>query len=341
VTGFDDGEVGKCAVPPLTTVRQPTDLMGREGVRRLLALMNGAPGQLLTRLPAKIVERRSCGCAKASGLTTRRGTAKASRSLEAAVLERRAVIFAELSRSARGSFVGAGVRWEERLLTALLSDLRIQDGQAFLSALDQLLVGIQRAGGDLSQVQAMLGTLRRLLLDCVPGDVDSVMRIDDLVDAARELVGEWLVRGETLRRMDVVEFLRALSRVSGTLLRSSAGAQQRATLEQGLRRLGFSALSLGLFEEAGRASERCRCLAAFEPTGRLRPEAHFTSSGFAAAGVFEQERGPVLVQALVHDAEPVGLLTLPLGEHHSSLYEQMRDMFAISLRGFRLATAGG
>jgi len=34
LTGFDDGDVGKCAVPPLTTVQQPTELMGREGIRR-------------------------------------------------------------------------------------------------------------------------------------------------------------------------------------------------------------------------------------------------------------------------------------------------------------------
>jgi DNA-binding LacI/PurR family transcriptional regulator len=336
VTGFDDGDVGKCAVPPLTTVRQPTDLLGREGVRRLLAVMNRAPEQQVTRLPAKLVERRSCGCARAPGLLTRRAVGKATRSLEASMLDRRAVIFAELSRSARGSFVGAGVRWEERLVTALLSDLRTQDNHAFLSALDQLMVGLQRAGGDLSQVQPMLGTLRRLLLDCA-GDLESVTRVDDLVDAGRELLGEWLVRGETLRRMEVVEFLRNLSQASRALLGSADGAHSRSALEQGLRRLGFGALSLGLFEEPGRASQRCRSLAAFEPTGKLRPESHFDSSSFSAPHVFENERGPVLVQALVQGPEPMGILTVPLSSHHSTFYEQMRDTFALSLRGFRLA----
>jgi DNA-binding LacI/PurR family transcriptional regulator len=341
VTGFDDGEVGKCAVPPLTTVQQPTELMGREGMRRLVAAMKGQAETNLNRLPTTIVGRRSCGCSKSSVLLNKRRPTRPGRSLEAAVIERRALIFAELSRSARGSFIGAGLRWEERLVTALLADLRAQGGEAFLSVLDQLMAGLQRAGGDVTEVQPMLGTLRRVLHDCAPGQLEDLTCINDLMDAARELVGEWLVRGETLRRMEVIEFSRALSRVSGTLLRQSDRAHQRASFEQSLRRLGFSALSLGIFEEPGSASERCRALAAFEPSGRLQPQSHFRSSDFAAPGVFEQERAPLLVQALVYEGEPMGLLTVPLGQYHTSLYEQMRETFAISLRGFRLAAKDG
>jgi DNA-binding LacI/PurR family transcriptional regulator len=338
VTGFDDGEIGKCAVPPLSSVQQPTEFMGREGMRRLLALMNGQREAPLTRLPTTMVARRSCGCSKSQVLIDQRSPGRAGRSLEAAVVERRALIFAELSRSARGSFVGAGLRWEERLVTALLADLRSQGSDTFLSVVDQIMAGLQRAGGDVTQVQPMLGTLRRVLHDCAPGQLEAIGRINEVVDAARELVGEWLVRGETLRRMEVIEFSRALSRVSGTLLRNSA-THHRTSFEQGLRRLGFSSLCLGMFEEPGRASEQCFCIAAFEASGRVRTQTHFNSSEFAAPQVFEQERRPVVVQALAYDGEPVGLLAAPLGHLHPSLYEQMREMLAISLRGFRLAQA--
>jgi hypothetical protein len=314
--------------------------MGREGMRRLLAVMNGDAQTRLTRLPTTMVTRRSCGCSKTSVLLNKRSQARPGRSLEAAVLERRALIFAELSRSARGSFVGAGVRWEERLITALLADLRNESGDTFLSVLDQLLAGLQRAGADLTQLQPVLGTLRRAIHDCAPGEHEAIDRVNDLVDAARELVGEWLVRGETLRRMEVVEFSRALSRVTGVLLQQADGTDQRTSFEQGLRRLGFSALSLGIFEELGRASERCRCLAAFEPNGRPEVQAHFRSSNFSAAGVFEQERRPLLVQALIYEGEPMGILTVPLGHYHTSLYEQMRETLALGLRGFRLAMRG-
>lgn len=337
ITGFDDGEIGRCGVPPLTTVQQPTEAMGREGMRRLLAAMGRQAETPLTRLPTTIVSRRSCGCTRTHFLE-KRSSSKTPRTLEAAVLERRTLIFAELARSARGALVGAGSRWEERLVTALLTDLRQQGADTFVSALDQVMAGLQRAQGDLTQVQPVLGTLRRVLHDCAAGDLEAALRIDDMLEAARELVSDWLVRGETLRHLDMIEFSRVLSRVSGTLLRRSAGSHERAAFEQGLRRLGIGALSLGIFEEPGAASERCRCLAAFEPSGRLEPRPQFLSRSFAAPGVFEQERAPLLVQALVYDDEPMGLLTVPLGYYHNSLYEQMREAFAISLRGFRLAT---
>jgi DNA-binding LacI/PurR family transcriptional regulator len=337
VTGFDDGEVGKCAVPPLTTVQQPTEAMGRDGMRRLLAIMNGEAEAPLTRLPTTIVGRRSCGCAKTATLLTKPSLGRPGRSLEAAVLERRTLIFAELSRSARGSFVGAGPRWEERLVTALLADLRSRN-EAFLSVLDQLMAGLQGAGGDIAQVQPTLGTLRRVIHDCAASDLESITRIDSLLDAARELVGEWVARGEMLQRMKVVEFSRDLWRVSGSLLRQSDGTHQRSSFEDGLRRLGFTSLSLGIFEEAGRASEQCRCLAAFEPNNHSMLQASFRSSDLSVPGVFEHERDPLLVQALVYEREPIGLLTVPLGHFHTSLYEQMRETLAIGLRGFRLAT---
>ncbi len=340
VTGFDDVDVGKCAVPPLTTVQQPTDALGREGVRRLIALMDGKQEPKLTSLPTTIVGRRSCGCTKADVLVHRRSPAKLGRPLEVAVLERRELIFAELSRSARGSLVGAGSRWEERLLGAVLVDLRgAQDG-AFLAAVDQLMAGLQRAKADLVLAQPVLSTLRRALQDCATDEPDAVARIDDLLDSARELVGEWLVRAEALRRIEVVDFLRGLSQVSGILLAPPAGIAQRQLFEERLRRLGLTALSLGMFTEPGRASEKCQCLAGFEPSGRARPETHFRSSDFASLGLFEHELGAMLVQPLIFESEPMGLLTLMIGEQHGSVYEQMRETFGLGLRGFRLAAQG-
>lgn len=336
VTGFDDVDTGRCAVPPLSTVAQPTEAMGREGVDRLVALMNGKPAPRTSRLATTIVRRRSCGCSKASVLIHRRSAGKAGRPLAVAVLERRAIIFAELSRSARGALLGAGPRWEERLLSALLAELQGASEGAFVSAVDQLMAGLHRAGADLTLAQPVLGTLRRSLQDCASGDAEALLRIDDVLDSARELVGEWVVRGESLRRIRVVEFLRDLSRVSSLLLTSERGPAQRDALEDALRHLGIPALSLGLFTTPGEVSPLCKCLAGYEPSGRARPETQFRAADFRAKDVFENERGALLVQPLLFDREPLGILTVPLGEHHGSVYEQMREAFCLALRGYRL-----
>ena len=55
--------------------------------------------------------------------------------------------------------------------------------------------------------------------------------------------------------------------------------------------------------------------------------------------MFANERGALLVQPLIFEREPVGILAFVLGDQHGSVYEQMRETFAIALRGFRLAHA--
>jgi len=62
VVGFDDLPFAPFLAPPLTTVRAPTEQVGREAVRQLLRLMRGEPAESLTLLPTQIIIRNSCGC---------------------------------------------------------------------------------------------------------------------------------------------------------------------------------------------------------------------------------------------------------------------------------------
>lgn len=58
VVGFDDLAVARIADPPLTTVHQPIEGLGREMARMLVALINGQdPTPLI--LPTRLVTRAS------------------------------------------------------------------------------------------------------------------------------------------------------------------------------------------------------------------------------------------------------------------------------------------
>jgi DNA-binding LacI/PurR family transcriptional regulator len=59
VVGYDDVSVAALAVPPLTTVRQPIDQLGRTMARVLLARLNGAEAERRTVLPTELVRRAS------------------------------------------------------------------------------------------------------------------------------------------------------------------------------------------------------------------------------------------------------------------------------------------
>ncbi len=61
LVGFDDMPLSSLLTPPLTAVRQPVELLGRQGFQTLLALLNGEPTAPLARLPVELIVRHSVG----------------------------------------------------------------------------------------------------------------------------------------------------------------------------------------------------------------------------------------------------------------------------------------
>lgn len=62
VVGFDDQRMSPFLSPPLTTVRAPTEEVGRIAARQLIRMIRGEQADPLTLLPTEIIIRRSCGC---------------------------------------------------------------------------------------------------------------------------------------------------------------------------------------------------------------------------------------------------------------------------------------
>ncbi len=62
VTGFDDLGFAPFLNPPLTTVRAPTERVGRIATERLFELLEDHPSDEVVILPTEIIFRRSCGC---------------------------------------------------------------------------------------------------------------------------------------------------------------------------------------------------------------------------------------------------------------------------------------
>lgn len=62
VVGFDDQRLSAFLNPPLTTVRAPTEDVGRTAARQLIRLIRTGEADRLTLLPTEIILRRSCGC---------------------------------------------------------------------------------------------------------------------------------------------------------------------------------------------------------------------------------------------------------------------------------------
>ena len=62
VVGFDDQRMSAYLTPALTTVRAPTEEVGRQAARQLIRLVRSGEADRLSLLPTEIVIRCSCGC---------------------------------------------------------------------------------------------------------------------------------------------------------------------------------------------------------------------------------------------------------------------------------------
>ena len=62
VVGFDDSRLSAFLTPSLTTVRAPTETVGRIATEKLFGLLNNEISDGMTLLPTEIIIRRSCGC---------------------------------------------------------------------------------------------------------------------------------------------------------------------------------------------------------------------------------------------------------------------------------------
>jgi LacI family transcriptional regulator len=62
VVGFDDLGFAPFLNPPLTTVKAPTESVGRIAAERLFSLLENQPVDGTLLLPTEIVFRSSCGC---------------------------------------------------------------------------------------------------------------------------------------------------------------------------------------------------------------------------------------------------------------------------------------
>src|SRR6185503_10227735 len=131
-----------------TTVRQPGSDLGREGLKQLLLLAGGAPKTGDRVLPVDLKLRRSCGCMTLEvSLAERVQAGSTPSSFEAALIQRRQVIVAELARAAHGSFGAAGSDWESTLLSALLEELREGTQGALSRRVQRLLQKLEQGGG--------------------------------------------------------------------------------------------------------------------------------------------------------------------------------------------------
>ena len=338
LVGFDDVEAGRHVYPALTTVHQPIEELGAQGVDALLAVRSG----LATHVPplaTRLVVRQSCGCSPPVAMLwpERRSMAgELAPRLDAALIGRRQALAVELMRAGCGTLTGAGPGWEAHLVEALYAEARGTTPGALPRAFDQLVRRVLRANGELGLIQDLVTTLRNQVLPCVRGDPSARDRVEDALHAARLLAGAHLTRQAVERANESVNRLHELARAAEFHMLSEDDTLSKLAAAH-LPALGVDACLVAAFPEPGRPDGQCQVILGFDGPRVFHDRGRFPAASLVPPNTIDLRRGCAIIMPIVFGGEALGFAVFAGGGSHGLAYEQLREVFSTVVKGGLLA----
>jgi sigma-B regulation protein RsbU (phosphoserine phosphatase) len=332
VFGFDDIEDARLMQPPVTTVRQPLERLGQEALRIALEWIQHGVAPMGRELATEPVIRRSCGCAHPSGRAGPTPGPERSLGFEAALLMKREHIILDLTRAARGSFAAAGPDWADRLLNALVADLRNPEPRGFVSAFDSVVEQLVARNVDLNLCDEVLGALRSRVVPLLRSDRARSERAEDLFHVCRLATSHAIQRGLIRERLHLGRWSLALNATCTALASSLDADELEARALDRLPQLGIKSCAVAVYEP--RSDETARLLFGYDATGAsLRPRGTFDRSQLVPNGIAAAEHTSLVVLPLVFRTRNIGhvILALDLGQPFS--YGAIADALSVGLRG--------
>ena len=333
VIGFDDVEDARLTQPPLTTVRQPLERLGSEAVRIALEWIRSGAAPSSCQLGTEPVIRRSCGCTQPSGRAGPSLGPERSLGFEAALLMKRDRILTELTRAAGAALDVAGVDWADRLLGALIADLRNAEPAAFLGAFDSLIERLLTGGADVNACHDVLGALRAQVVPILRSDRARGERAEDLFHLCRVATSQGIQRRLMRERLTLGRFSRTLSATRAALASSVEPSELEAHVLDLLPKLGIGSCMVAMYDRA--KPGEARLAFGYDARGPAASRgASFEASllvpgGVAASGL----AGSHVVLPLAFREHNLGHMLLQLDLQHADAYGALADAIGVALHG--------
>jgi DNA-binding LacI/PurR family transcriptional regulator/serine phosphatase RsbU (regulator of sigma subunit) len=366
--GFDDVESAWSASTPLTTVRQPFELLASTALDVVLGPRARSSSDEIHTVNGELVLRRSCGCV--SDAVERAGAAAEKGRVSLATATATATKVAErwLERA-------SGARSDaEPLIEALLAPPEDAASQTF-SMLERILADLARSGTPVRSLQELLTDVRAVLRPALVEEADHE-RIERLFHQARILCAHAAEREAASTALMAERRSATLVNAARALLTSFDVVELRRAIRAELPRLDVPACSLLLYEgqseptlpsspapsaptgsrpsspsppdsvpeprsDFGRSVDlppTSRCIVSYEPAhaGSLAPVAETvrTRQLWPRTRV---TRSTQTIQSLFFDTERLGLLMLDFSPGQGPLHHALGEMVSASLWGARLA----
>jgi sigma-B regulation protein RsbU (phosphoserine phosphatase) len=330
VVGFDDVDSARLARPALTTVRQPTEMLGRSAARALANRIAHRPVEESGLLPTELVPRTSCGCSSSFALGVSLNVSQnAGRGLQASFVTRRQIIIAEVARAARGRLGAAGAGWETRLIDALLNELRGARA-SFMREFEKVLRQVERTRPDGDLIQEVLSGLRLQSLPCVAQDPIARDRLEEALHDARVFASAFGSEAVASRTRHERDRTHAFQRALRAAMISSATEVSRACAAA-LPEFGIEACVVAALTKPGDVKSEARAVIGFGPGGKLATSEPIALDALPSHELLERSGRTLMLVPILHRSQPLGAALISVVTLDAMFIEDLRDAFSAVL----------
>ena len=340
VIGFDDAEEARGATPTLSTVRQPYFELAARALETLTSILDGHPTQEQMVLSSRLVRRRSCGClSDGAPSDAPPSLSTLNEPFREAFEHLRPELAREISTSAKRARANVEPGFEGPLLDALGEALDHVSDRRLIERLDQVLTRTIEVGGDVVAWQFTLSVLRRKLLPAVRSDAKRWMRLEDIWQRLRVLVGDAIDREQRSLRAEAERSASILTDTSESLITSFDVESLPRSLAGRLPALGIRSCFLSLYEGWGNPSPRSRLIVGYDRSRLLElPEGGlvFDTLLLAPPGMLDVRRRAMVVEPLFFENTQLGFALFELGPRRRVVYELLRELISAALHGAEL-----
>ena len=347
VSGFDDAIEASTSTPPLTTIRQPLQKMGRMALEALLAYHQGKSVPSTLFLPTTLLLRRSCGCLPEAVVNVNQGLqttmpddkgAEPTRIVQAgALLEaRREILLREVQRAIppeeEPEFSQMAGKWLEALMSSLEKD---DNGETFLAAIDLTSRRLMERQVSVAGLQDALSALRREGCRALAGHPVWLAQAENLWHRARVFLNEITLQQQNQKRIQLNDQMAVLRAISQTMAVTFHLDNLMEILVRDLRQLGIESCYVVLYEGVNRPAEWARVILACNEGRKLtiKGKSRFPIAQLLPANLWGELRRTLVLAALEFQMEEIGFVLFEVGPHDGAVYEALRSQLGSSIKG--------
>ena len=262
LTGFDDTEDGRQAVPPLTTVLQPVYEMGRRAGEMLLERLNGGEAKDTVIVKPSLIIRQSCGCVEQSLMKANfiEGEVRGGDPIK---LDEPAFVMSDAVSILNHP---EQLQWMRELNASFLQDMNESQTGRFLEKWHEVIHTGWQAGAHMVPWHDALSAMRQILMPHL--HPEQVRKAEALWQQARVLIGQELLKLETSIRLMVEHRNVILREISEIFMTCHTILELLDAVALEFPRLGIHACYIALFEPSDTSIGTARLISAYDRSGR-------------------------------------------------------------------------